>query len=206
MNHSRLSHALPLVLTGKQVLGLVYVGIAFFAAGLSAVQTGGNVQWFYTAQSLEPYVGGVSFHLDGQPLGYPYLIVVASLHNPNSYSGLSISGASIAVFVSSPNEDFNVSGSSEVSNNPRGINRIIVGGSTLNITSTFLIHPNAINPLRNFLGNHTSDLIYYVGVDVFLSSVYKTLDIPYCYEFPGNIIASCPSERVFTGAGIAHGG
>src|SRR5437870_9756981 len=86
MSYSRLNHVLPVLLTAKQLVGLVYVAIAVLAAGLAAVQTNGNVQWFYTAQSLDPYIGGVTFRLDGQPLGYPFAIVVASHRNPSTYN------------------------------------------------------------------------------------------------------------------------
>ncbi|OLE88789.1 MAG: hypothetical protein AUF79_12885 [Crenarchaeota archaeon 13_1_20CM_2_51_8] len=205
MSYSRLNHVLPVLLTAKQLVGLVYVAIAVLAAGLAAVQTNGNVQWFYTAQSLDPYIGGVTFRLDGQPLGYPFAIVVASLRNPSTYNGLSISGANFAVFVSSATGDLNVSGSSEIVNNPRGISRLITGGSTLNLTSAFQIHPDAVDPLRVFLGNHTSDLVYYVGLTVYLESVYGTFSIPYCYQFPGNTIAACPSSRAPSGGGLRGG-
>src|SRR3989454_12252752 len=94
---------------------------------------------------------------------------------------------------------------SVVLRNPRGISRLITGGSTLNLTSAFQIHPDAVDPLRVFLGNHTSDLVYYVGLTVYLESVYGTFSIPYCYQFPGNTIAACPSSRAPSAGGLRGG-
>ena len=93
---------------------------------------------------------------------------------------------------------------SVVLRNPRGISRLITGGSTLNLTSAFQIHPDAVDPLRVFLGNHTN-LVYYVGLTVYLDSVYGTFSIPCCYQFPGNTIAACPSSRAPSGGGLRGG-
>ena len=194
-----------MIVSAKQLAGLIYVGIAFLAAGFATLETNGNVQWFSAVNNLDLYIGGVAFRLDGQGLGYPYIIVEASLRNPLNYNGLSLSGVNYAVFVNSTSETFAVMGSSEIANSVRGFQLQIPAGGSLNITITLSVLSDTVDPLRIFLNKHQTDLTTLIGTTLYFDSVYGTFSVPYCYQFPGNTIVFCPSSRT-SGTGAFGGG
>jgi len=109
-----LSRGLPFNLTTKQLAGVVYVGIALLAAGLVAFEANGLIQWYSTLNNINLRVSNVQFHLDGQPLGFPYLIVAATVFGPERYNDLTLSQLGFNVFVDSTNESFAVQDSSAV--------------------------------------------------------------------------------------------
>src|SRR6058998_2628064 len=113
------------MLTWKRFVGVVYVGIALLAAGLATAEANGLVQWYSAVYNLGLHVSDIGFHLDGKPLGYPYLIVSASIYNPAGYNGLRVSQLGYNIFVDSLNESFAVQSSSAV------VQRVLVKQDTI---------------------------------------------------------------------------
>jgi len=201
-----LSRGLPFNLTTKQLAGVVYVGIALLAAGLVAFEANGLIQWYSTLNNINLRVSNVQFHLDGQPLGFPYLIVAATVFGPERYNDLTLSQLGFNVFVDSTNESFAVQDSSAVAQTVFVTQDRIPLGDSLNITTAVGLISDVITPLHDYLDRHNqTNLVTFVGVTLYFRSVYGSLSIPYCYQLPGNILTQCPPPRGPNGISVGHG-
>lgn len=183
-------------------MGLLYLGIAIVAAGLASYQTYTSVQWFSAARSLDLQVDSVTFHLDGAPLGYPYLIVTASVYNPASFNGLYLNDVTYGIFVNSTSQAFpSATGSTQVAYADTTIHRIIPGSKSLNLTFSLQVNPQIKDDLRRFLNAHNqTDLVTYVGADLYLHTVYATsYSNTYCYQLPEKIFSLCPPRYTVVG-------
>src|SRR5881296_1033258 len=188
----RLGH---LVLSWKELVALVYVGIAVGMIGIASAQTNNNVVWFSSVGNLDLQVQKLTIQTDNGTLGYPHVIIAASIYNPSQYGGLFITDANYEVFVNSTSVAFTSPlHSEEVAIQDRQILANAPARASLNITFVFALVAAAVPALRDFLSVHnsTSDLVTYVGVTIYLKSSYGRFSLPYCYLQPGNILTSCP--------------
>ena len=146
-------------LSAKKLAALVYVGIALLAVGVVSAQTINSVEWFSSVGRLDLQVSQPDFHLDNGTLGYPYVVVLASVHNPSSYGELYLSGANFGVFVNSTTEAFYplVTRSEEVALSYREVQNNVPARSGLNLTFAVPIIISIVSPLHDFLNNHNLD-------------------------------------------------
>jgi hypothetical protein len=183
-------------LSRRQLAGLVYVIIAIMMVGLATAESYVSFEWYASTYNLELHVSNVFFHLDGQPLGYPFVVVAALVHNPSGFDGITLAYANYSVFVNSTSQPFNVQGSSEVGMRDFPINQRIPQVGSLNLTKSFEILLDTKDQLSSFLNMTQSNLIYFVGVTLYFQSTFGRYSIPFCYELPSNMFTICPSPRV----------
>lgn len=193
--------------SAKQLAGLVYVALAVFATGLAVFETNGSIQWYGALDNLDMHVSSVAFHLDGQPLGHPYLIVAATVNNPGTYGGLRLTQIGYNVFVDSSNESFIVQDSSAVAQTVIPYQGMIPAQGSLNVTNGLTPITDVVSQLQPFLDRHNqTDLIEYVGLNLYFHSVYGNLSVPFCYRLPENRLTICPAPRGPSGMGRPGGG
>ena len=175
------------------------MGIALFAVGVVSAQTVNSVEWFNSVGRLDLQVSQPNFHLDNGTLGYPYVVVPASVQNPSSYGGLYLTGANFGVFVNSTTEAFYplVTRSEEVALSYKEVQNNVPAGSGLNLTFAVPIITSIVTPLHDFLNNHNSTsgtLITWIQVTLYFRSTYGPFNVGYCYQQPGNVSTICPSQ------------
>jgi len=199
--HARILHngERHIRLSAKKIAALVYVGIALLAVGVVSAQTINSVEWFSSVGRLDLKVSQPDFHLDNGTLGYPYVVVLASVHNPSSYGELYLSGANFGVFVNSTTEAFYplVTRSEEVALSYREVQNNVPARSGLNLTFAVPIIISIVSPLHDFLNNHNATsgtLITWTQVTLYFRSTYGPFNVGYCYQQPGNVSTVCPSQ------------
>jgi hypothetical protein len=151
----------------------------------------------------------VTFHLDGTPLGYPYLILTASVYNPASFNGLYLNDATYGIFVNSTSQTFNpnATGSTQVAYTDATIQHIIPGTKSLNLTISLQVLPQIKDELNAFLNAHKNrDLVTYVGANLYLHSAYATsYSNYYCYQLPEKVFSICPPRFTLVSRGPGGG-
>jgi len=200
------------LLTGKQLAALVYVGIALTAVGFATVETYGNVQWFSALDNLDIRIVNVSFHLDGHPLGYPFLAVNASVKDPTGFKNLMLLDVVYTVYVNSASENFSVQSSPEIGQKDNTIHRAVPSEGSLNLTFAFGLLPGVAvppqsDPLQSFLNRHEqTDLVTYVELTLYFNSAYGHFSNDYCYNMLTNAFGVCPPARNVSPSGLVTGG
>ena len=188
-------------LSKKNLLGLVYVGIAVGLIVNGAYFTQANAQWLTAATQLDAKVFNSSFNLTGGPM--PIVIVNASLENPTDRGDINLVNVEYQIFVNSTGSSFSVQGSSVVATGQVFYGKPIPAQSSINITAAVRIITDTVAHLTNFLQpqNHIGPLRIFVGIILRTQSSYISITMPNCTELPGRIQTICPALRAQTSGG-----
>jgi len=83
---------------------------------------------------------------------------------------------------------------------------MIPSGKSLNLTNTVHLLGDVVVPLQRFLNDHNqTDLVTYVGMTLYFSSVYGLFSNDYCYVLPRNVVAVCPAVRALVSGRFGGG-
>ena len=155
------------------------------------------------------HVSSVPIHVSGIPLGYPYVIVQATVQNPSTFNGLHLKNVNYLVFVNSTSQAFNppATGSTQIASFSSQVEKSIPPVNNMNITYAFQINPVIVSPLQTFLETHnsTTDLVTYVSVTLYFLSSVGTYTIPFCYQLPQNVFTICPPTLTAVSRGPSGG-
>ncbi len=170
----------------KQTLvALVYLAISLVVVAQAAALTYGHVQWFDTLRQVQYEFDSVELHLTGMANA----TISASASNPTNYNGIRVWSASYVVFVNATDENFPLQGGPDAGEFGVRTVRYETSPTTLpamgvlNLTFTVLPHPEVVDPLRDFVANHSDRLRIFVGITMTLLSSFGFVEIPACYEF-----------------------
>ena len=186
-----------LSLSRERIAALVYVGIALFAVAIVSSETYGTVQWFSAVNNLDFSSSTPVLHLDNQSLGYPFVLVQATLKNPTGYSSIYVTFVTLTVYVASEGNDtsFQVAGSPEVAQTGFSIGQSLGSQKSLNASQVVPLFTDVLSSLKGFLSNHPSDAVTFVQAEVHMSSIYGPFSNTYCYSYPGDALTVCPPPR-----------
>jgi len=182
----------------KNIVALVYLGIALVLAVQGVAMTWAHVQFFDSMGTLEVRVESLTLNLDDGAGA----VIHTTIQNPKSFTGMRLWSITYVLFVNSTTENFSLQGGTNAGEfGVRELSfeqeqKMIPPRDTLSITYTLLPHPEVVDPLRSFYSRHTNDLKEFVGVTLTLVSSFGFIEIPHCYEFPQNVFTICPGLEV----------
>ncbi len=168
--------------------------------------TQAQVQWFASANTLQPNVYNVKFSFNPLPSSQGYLtgfaLVNASVANPSYNGAIQLLTVYYTVFVDNSTNGFSVQGSSQVGISVATYQETIPARGSLNLTSNVDLTPDVILKLQPFLKQQYN---VFVLIGLNLDSTYGTLALQYCFETPNKILSTCPSPRASSRGGGGGG-
>jgi len=201
-------------LTRKQFIAVVYVGISVFLTLWAVQMTQAQVQWFTSADTLQPRVDNVTFAFSQtSPTGTAW--VNASVENPSSNGAMKILDVYYIVFVdNSTLNGFSIQGSSQVANWVQAYNQTTIPSrGTLNLSANLTLMMDVVVPttgergLEAFLkATATQTRLVWVQIVINLNSTYGTLGLQSCFQMPNRFLPTCPAPRASVRGGGGGGG